>query len=268
MKTSEMDLSRLCEPFPATDIEWRIGRCGIQSNKQIYVLCLAYITNRAIQDRLDEVVGPENWQDQYVPWKGGAAQLCGISIRMRDGEWVTKWDGADDTDFEKTKGGLSDAEKRAGVKWGIGRYLYQLGESFATVSSTKIPGYKYAHANVAGKNQPENYQTFYWLPPSLPSWALPPHAQPGTPHAQPLQKQEPGRVAALGEYGNMLHQLIVGEIGENAGKHAANEWVSRATGGTEKDAVAFCKDETKAEILFNTVSEQIANAEASWKHQP
>ena len=75
-------------------------------------------------DRLDEVVGPENWKDEYAPGPDGGV-ICGLSLRIED-EWITKWDGAENTDFEAIKGGLSDAFKRAGYKWGIGRYLYRL----------------------------------------------------------------------------------------------------------------------------------------------
>ena len=37
-----------------------------------------------------------------------------------------KADGAGQTDMEAEKGALSDALKRAAVRWGIGRYLYDL----------------------------------------------------------------------------------------------------------------------------------------------
>ena len=41
-----------------------------------------------------------------------------------DGEWIGKSDGADDSNIEAAKGGLSAALKRAAVQWGIARYLY------------------------------------------------------------------------------------------------------------------------------------------------
>ena len=49
--------------------------------------------------------------------------VCNLSIRV-GGEWISKEDGAPFTDFEAFKGGISDALKRAAVKYGIGRYLY------------------------------------------------------------------------------------------------------------------------------------------------
>ena len=52
--------------------------------------------------------------------------ICKLSVRI-SGEWVTKCDGADDTNIEGAKGGISDAFKRAAVKFGIFRYAYHPG---------------------------------------------------------------------------------------------------------------------------------------------
>jgi len=119
MKQEQAD--RLKAPFPAEDVQWRAGATNREGAK---ALAMAYIDARAVMDRLDEVVGPMNWADTYNEWKGNAVK-AGIGIRNEEG-WVWKFDGADDTNFEATKGGFSDAFKRAAVKWGIGRYLYQL----------------------------------------------------------------------------------------------------------------------------------------------
>lgn len=120
------DLSRLADPFPPADIEWKPGAVTRDKTKG---LAMAYVTSRAVQDRLDEVCGPAGWRNEFRPGPDGGV-LCGISIRITydDGtqEWVTKWDGADNTDVEAVKGGLSGAMKRAAVQWGIGRYLYSL----------------------------------------------------------------------------------------------------------------------------------------------
>jgi hypothetical protein len=112
---------KLAAPFNPEDLEWRAGATNAEKTK---ALALAYITSRAVMDRLDEVVGPQNWRDEYAPGPVGGL-VCGISLRI-NGDWITKWDGADNTQFEAVKGGLSDAFKRAAVKWGIGRYLYRL----------------------------------------------------------------------------------------------------------------------------------------------
>lgn len=86
-----------------------------------------FITARTVMNRLDMVLGPENWWDEYQPISD-AAILCRLTIRLPDGTTVTKADAggkpgmADQGDDDK--GGLSDAFKRAAVKFGIGRYLY------------------------------------------------------------------------------------------------------------------------------------------------
>jgi len=53
-----MDLKMLAEPFPSEDIEWRAGALMPNEDK---CLALAYVTNRAIMNRLDEVCDPDGW---------------------------------------------------------------------------------------------------------------------------------------------------------------------------------------------------------------
>ena len=138
-------------PFKACEIEWRVGSTTKDKSKG---LALAYVTNRAIQNRLDDMFGVFGWRNDYREWKG-KGQLCGISIWDDEKkEWITKWDGADDSNMEATKGGLSDAMKRAAYQWGIGRYLYKLP---ATWAKLKPQGSSYVLAET----------------PNLPKWALP-----------------------------------------------------------------------------------------------
>ncbi len=121
-----IDLNRLREPFPAPDIEWKPGAVTRDRTRG---LAMAYITSRAIQDRLDDVCGPANWRNDFRPGPEGGV-LCGISVNVTgdpvNPQWVTKWDGAENTEVEAIKGGLSSAMKRAAVQWGIGRYLYDM----------------------------------------------------------------------------------------------------------------------------------------------
>lgn len=170
MSGKEIDLSKLAEPFEESDIEWRAARTGMASGKP-FCLVVAYCTNRAIQRRLDEVCGPGNWKNEAMSVHelrtGPIAFQVGISIRI-DGEWVTKYDVSDPTDIEPVKGGFSGAMKRAGAQWGIGRYLYQLQETFADVSEEFKKGWERARLP-----QDKGGATFYWQPPKLPSWAMP-----------------------------------------------------------------------------------------------
>src|SRR5262245_53056728 len=116
-----VDFNKLREPFSPDVISWRAGSTNKDKTRG---LALAYIDARDVQDRLDTVVGPENWQSRY-PHANGKT-VCEIGIRYGKDEWIWKADGAGDSDFEAEKGALSDAFKRAGVKWGIGRYLYDI----------------------------------------------------------------------------------------------------------------------------------------------
>ena len=60
--TSEPNLARLRDPFAPEDIEWRVQQAG-EKNGRPWARVLAYVTNRAIMERLDEVVGPEGTVD-------------------------------------------------------------------------------------------------------------------------------------------------------------------------------------------------------------
>ena len=126
--------AELAKPFAPEDLEWRLQKAD-ENGK--WGIAVPYVTNRAIQARLDEVVGPENWYNDFKPWHGNGkkeAQICGISIYFEErGQFITKWDGAEDSDIEPVKGGLSDSMKRAAVQWGIGRTLYNMDTVFVGV---------------------------------------------------------------------------------------------------------------------------------------
>lgn len=166
--STTIDFKKLAEPFSGNRISWRIGQCGKTQDGKIWIRALAYFDARDGMDRLDEVVGPDNWQDEYR--KVGDATICRLGIsfeRGPDGQkiWVWKEDASDETDIEAVKGGMSGAFKRACVKWGIGRYLYDLKEGFASTCDKGTEGAIYAKTQELG--------VFYWLPPRLPDWALP-----------------------------------------------------------------------------------------------
>lgn len=113
--------TELKKPFTFEEIEWRVGS-SFERNGEVKALALPYVTSRAIMDRLDAVFGLDGWEDEYQPW-GNNAQLCAITVRVGERS-IKKWDGAESTDIESVKGGLSNALKRTAVKFGIGRYLY------------------------------------------------------------------------------------------------------------------------------------------------
>ncbi|MBF9050665.1 recombinase [Roseobacter sp. HKCCD9010] len=119
-----MNLSNLSAEFPRESVHWRVQGQPYKGRDGYAALALAYIDARDVMDRLDNVCGPEGWQDSYEETSTGRT-ICTLSIKIGD-EWISKSDGAGGTQVEAEKGGLSDALKRAAVKWGIGRYLYRL----------------------------------------------------------------------------------------------------------------------------------------------
>jgi hypothetical protein len=111
--------SALTEEFGPREVRTRM-----LGNRQ-----LSYVTARTVMNRLDTVIGPENWWDEYTPLQNGI--LCKLTVRLPDGEEICKSDAgghagmSDEGDDEKS--GFSDAFKRAAVKFGVGRHLYGEG---------------------------------------------------------------------------------------------------------------------------------------------
>lgn len=138
MDEAVMDLKQQLEcPFPASAVSWRVGRTSADKSKG---MVLAYIDARDVMRRLDDVVGLTGWQDEYTETQTGRL-LCRLSLNVLNasGElvWVTKSDGAGQTDVEGEKGAISDAFKRAAVKWGIGRYLYSMPSPWVDLDEHK-----------------------------------------------------------------------------------------------------------------------------------
>lgn len=118
-------------------------------------LLLLYKTARVDMQILDEVFTPMGWQCEYKDING--VLYCGIGVKDTvEGGWVWKWDcgiESRDNDGMEKKGQASDAFKRAGFKWGIGRELYTAPFIWAKVPTVKVGNAyqladKYARFNV------------------------------------------------------------------------------------------------------------------------
>lgn len=138
-----MNIKDLKKPFPVSALKWRIGNKNKDNTK---AKMLVYVDARMIQDRLDEIVGPENWQFETrsmnsMDKRGTAWTIVGrLGIKIND-QWIWKEDGAENSDIEAAKGGISDALKRAAVQWGIGRYLYNASD-YSTWADIKTDDFK------------------------------------------------------------------------------------------------------------------------------
>jgi hypothetical protein len=132
------DIARqLSEPFDPGDVDFRVqGKANEQTGRAQVV---AYIDARAVQERLDAVVGAGNWSFDWQPLvidKGevmvakGTVTICGVS----------KSDAGSASNFEQSLGAVSHCFKRAAVHWGIGRYLYNLPMNWVSVErGARIP---------------------------------------------------------------------------------------------------------------------------------
>lgn len=153
--TEKNILAELSKPFQEHEIEWR-AQTFTEKNGNIRVLMLPYIDSRAAMQRLDDVLGVQ-WKDSYekIEIKGQQAFQCSISI-FDNNQWITRTDGAECTDIESVKGGYSAAFKRAAVKFGIGRYLYELEGQWCTVETygTHYVKGKIGHRDVNGNVTP------------------------------------------------------------------------------------------------------------------
>jgi len=171
----------LAEPFAPDEVKWKPA--AVSGNR---ALALCYVDARTIQDRLDEVLGPTGWQDDYELLPDNSV-VCRLRLRL-GGEWITKVDvggpSEQPDDGDKMKAAFSDALKRAAVKFGIGRYLYRLPQQWVDYDPQKK---RFAKA------------------PQLPEFALP-----NRPFPAPGKKVEapPPKETALPRSGEELEQRV------------------------------------------------------------
>src|SRR5262245_62168547 len=155
----------LAAPFDAREVKFKPA--VVTGNR---ALALAYVDARVIQDRLDEVLGVEGWQDDYEFLPDGSV-VCRLRVRLGD-EWLTKVDvggpSEQPDDGDKRKAAVSDALKRAAVKFGVGRYLYRLPSQWVDYDPHKRQ---------------------FVRTPTLPAYALPPKEKQAP--AQPASKPAP-----------------------------------------------------------------------------
>lgn len=169
-------LEQLSQPFAPEEVKWRTGGGST---------ILAYIDARQVADRLNYVVGIQNWSDTYTPVEVKTTQIREVTNlaqvevatkwnkKVPKNEWervfeyedisyggisceltvlgVTKSDVGTPSPSDELKGAYSDALKRAAVKFGIGSYLYEL---------KNLQGGKVENRIVV-------------VPPTVPDWAKP-----------------------------------------------------------------------------------------------
>lgn len=102
--------------------------CRVQSVKETGLVLLLYKDARVDMSILDETVGTDNWQNKFYEHKGILFCSLGINTNYDKPElpdrWIWKDDAGVESNSDAEKGNASDARKRSGFAWGIGRELY------------------------------------------------------------------------------------------------------------------------------------------------
>lgn len=121
---------QLLAPF---DIDLVELLCASTSKTKATGLAVAYVDKRAYEDRLDSIVGFENWQSHYEPW-GESQIICHLTILG-----ITKSDvgEADPKDRNTATSAVAKGFKRACSCFGLGRYLYSLPKVWGDMDDAK-----------------------------------------------------------------------------------------------------------------------------------
>ena len=112
------------------DIDVRIQQVKVNKDPtKSGLVLLLYKNARVDMSILDETVGADNWQNKFYEHKG--ILFCSLGINTNyyampelPDRWIWKDDAGVESNTEAEKGNASDARKRAGFAWGIGRELY------------------------------------------------------------------------------------------------------------------------------------------------
>lgn len=230
----------LASPFSEEEVKFKPA--VVSGNR---AMALPYVDARAIQDRLDDVLGVSGWQDEYECLPDGSV-VCRLRLRLGD-EWITKMDvggpSEQPDEGDRRKAAFSDALKRAAVKFGIGRYLYRLEAQWVDYDTQKK---KFAK------------------PPKLPASALPRKGGVKATPAKPADKTLPANgdelQRRLQSYDNRLASQGLCKAGDLV-KHVAQAGVKAgyAANLTEWSgpAIALAVEETKA---FEALCRRTKNA--------
>ena len=176
----------LAMPFEPSAVKFKPQ--AVKGNR---AMAVAYVDCRMVQDRLDEVLGVENWQDEYTLLPDGSV-VCKLQLKIGE-HWISKMDVGSPSEQpdggDRLKAAFSDSLKRAAVKYGIARYLYRLPMQWADFDPVKRQ---------------------FTTPPTLPAFARP--TPPPRPTPAPAQvavaKVEKPAKSGLPATGDELHTRL------------------------------------------------------------
>ena len=140
METQSLDWTAihqgLTAPFTPDEVEWKpAGKGGANARTSL----VAFVSARVVAERLDSVVGCGGWAFDYevLAMDDGEIKTCKGTLSIGG---IAKSDVGSRSNWEPSKGAVSDALKRAAVLWGVARYLYSLPSVTVTLDSAgKVP---------------------------------------------------------------------------------------------------------------------------------
>jgi hypothetical protein len=132
METTKEYLARLL-PMLKKEIpsQWRVQ--SYSKNKAVATV-MSYIDQRDLMDVLDAYC-EYGWHKKYEQIANNV--FCSIGIVMPDDSIQWKSDCGVESQSDAEKGRASDAAKRAGVNWGVGRFLYDKPIQYVTTNGIK-----------------------------------------------------------------------------------------------------------------------------------
>jgi len=203
----------LSAPFEPKEVKFKP-----QIVKNNRALAMGYIDARLIQDRLDDVLGVENWQDKYDFLPDGSV-VCRLRLKL-GGRWITKTDVGSPSEQpdsgDRVKAAVSDALKRAAVKFGIGRYLYRLPAQWVDYDPVKkqlvqlpqMPAFAIPKTKTPTPVQPAKAPSSMPVAEPAPDIVVEAKSPPLVATKEPVKVEPPKSSAGLPTNGQELHRRL------------------------------------------------------------
>jgi hypothetical protein len=234
--------ARLAEPFHPEEI-----RIRPQGGREIQ-----YITARMVMNRLDDVLGPGNWWDDYIPQENSV--ICRLTIRLPDLTTLTKCDAGGSAGMsdpgDDDKSAVSDAFKRAAVKFGVGRHLYRDGLPGFVCTKLNLTPQQVGFEPSRGGGRPPSSSP----PPQRPQQQSPP---PGRPQGQSPPPQNRGGGGGGGNAPTSGKGLFAwaSEL-EKSGTPGVIKWIS-----------AYGNDQGLPDRMVQWTADQVRDCYEAWNGQ-
>ena len=169
---------KLTDRFDEKDISWKVLQNSWNDGNP-YALMTPFVNASAIQQRLDDVLGWENWKTEYKVEERGTYKyvVCILSCRTQGGEWISKQNVCEITEKKEDsnapdnpiKSAYSGAFKRVALEFGIGRYLKNI-KKYSPQCSESFPRGENAlrcYDEKATDKSGRNGKSFYAIIPTL-----------------------------------------------------------------------------------------------------